>query len=117
MAQLQEVLLSAESSSRSDSQTQSGSGKGGDTREDFWGILAQERRYFAWVLGYFLLTLVPSLVFFFMWLFRWSHVNDLQNKLATVDFTNFTIGHNPKDFDEANAIVDVLAQQMGRMKM
>ncbi|KAK4910351.1 hypothetical protein LTR49_020958 [Elasticomyces elasticus] len=61
--------------------------KGGDTREDFWGILAQERRYFAWVLGYFLLTLVPSLVFFFMWLFRWSHVNDLQNASVPITVT------------------------------
>ncbi|KAK3621371.1 hypothetical protein LTR56_022835 [Elasticomyces elasticus] len=60
---------------------------GGDAREDFWGILAQERRYFAWVLGYFLLTLVPSIVFFFMWLFRWSHVNDLQNASVPITVT------------------------------
>ena len=38
-------------------------------------------------------------------------------ELATVDLTNFTIGYNPGDFEEANAIVDVLAQQMGRVKM
>ncbi|KAK5690280.1 hypothetical protein LTR17_026011 [Elasticomyces elasticus] len=60
---------------------------GGHAREDFWGILAQERRYFAWVLGYFLLTLVPSIVFFFMWLFRWSHANDLQNASVPITVT------------------------------
>ncbi|KAK5677670.1 hypothetical protein LTS10_009553 [Elasticomyces elasticus] len=60
---------------------------GGDAREDFWGILAQERRYFVWVLGYFLLTLLPSIVFFFMWLFRWSHVNDLQNASVPITMT------------------------------
>ncbi|KAK5744053.1 hypothetical protein LTR17_002391 [Elasticomyces elasticus] len=61
--------------------------RGGDAREDFWGILAQERRYFAWVFGYFLLTLIPSSVFFFMWLFRWSHVNDLQNASVPITVT------------------------------
>ncbi|KAK5713665.1 hypothetical protein LTR15_011365 [Elasticomyces elasticus] len=60
---------------------------GGDTREDFWGILAQERRYFAWVLGYFIMTLVPSIVFFFMWLFQWNHVNDLQNASVPLTMT------------------------------
>ncbi|KAK4897701.1 hypothetical protein LTR27_004473 [Elasticomyces elasticus] len=31
--------------------------------------------------------MVPSTVFFFLWLFRWSHVNDLQNASVPITVT------------------------------
>lgn len=44
----------------------------------FYGLYARERRCFAWVAGYFLACQVPSIVFFFLWLFQWEHTADLQ---------------------------------------
>ncbi|PPJ56174.1 hypothetical protein CBER1_09082 [Cercospora berteroae] len=48
-------------------------------REIFWGLYARERRSFARVFAYGLLANTPSIVFFFLWLFRWGHASDLQN--------------------------------------
>ncbi|KAK6428321.1 hypothetical protein LTR95_015535 [Oleoguttula sp. CCFEE 5521] len=47
--------------------------------EVFWGIIARERRGFAWVLAYGCLANAPGVVFFFLWLFSWGHASDLQN--------------------------------------
>ncbi|KAK6430410.1 hypothetical protein LTR95_013433 [Oleoguttula sp. CCFEE 5521] len=47
--------------------------------EVFWGIIARERRGFAWVLAYASLANTPGLLFFFLWLFQWGHASDLQN--------------------------------------
>lgn len=51
---------------------------GCETREKFWGIIAQEERCAAWVIFYLSLTVVPWIVFFFLWLFQWHHSADLQ---------------------------------------
>nr|OQO18672.1 hypothetical protein B0A51_14320 [Rachicladosporium sp. CCFEE 5018] len=47
--------------------------------EVFWGIIARERRGFAWVLAYASLANTPGVLFFFLWLFQWGHASDLQN--------------------------------------
>lgn len=59
--------------------------RGYDKREVFWGIFAQERRAFIWVLAYFLLLLAFSIVFFFLWLTVMGHSGDLQG--ASVPIT------------------------------
>lgn len=65
-------------------------------REVFWGIYARERRCFAWVLGYGCLCNLPGVIFFFLWLFRWGHVSDLQNASVPVglslSLTIFLVG-------------------------
>jgi len=51
-------------------------------REIFWGILAHERRAFAWVLAYFCLCNTPATIFFFLWLFEFHHATALQNAVV-----------------------------------
>lgn len=48
-------------------------------RELFWGLLVKEQRSAAMVLAYLVLCNTPSVIFFFLWLFEWGHVSDLQN--------------------------------------
>lgn len=57
----------------------------GEKFEVFWGLVARERRSTARVMVYTLVSLVPSLVFAFGWMFAWNHSGDLQN--ASVPFT------------------------------
>jgi len=52
--------------------------EGGDEREKFWGIYAQERRWFISVVIYNFLCMLPSIIFVFLWLFVWDHPADLQ---------------------------------------
>jgi hypothetical protein len=61
--------------------------EGGDTREEFWGIYARERPSFLILLIYNTLCLIPSLVFLFLWLFRWGHSGDLQNASLPLTLT------------------------------
>jgi len=51
----------------------------GDNREEFWGLYVVERFSFFRVLAYNICCMLPSIVFFFMWLFTWKHPGDLQN--------------------------------------
>lgn len=55
------------------------------TWDKFWGLYAVEAPSFSRVLMYALLCLVPWIIFFFLWLFRWKHASDLQN--ASVPLT------------------------------
>lgn len=58
-----------------------------DDSEIFWGLVAREQRSAARVIGYMVLSLLPSLVFAFEWLFGWKHFGDLQNATVPLTFT------------------------------
>jgi hypothetical protein len=59
----------------------------GEQREEFWGILARERRSFFRVAIYNGICILPCVIFFFMWLFAWGHTSDLQNASAPLIVT------------------------------
>jgi len=63
-----------------------------NTREEFWGILAQEQRAFAWVLVYFFLCNTPGTIFFFLWLFDLHHAADLSDAIAPLTLSLFLTG-------------------------
>ncbi|KAJ4387625.1 hypothetical protein N0V93_008222 [Gnomoniopsis smithogilvyi] len=52
--------------------------------ENIWGLVAREQRSFMRVIIYVFLSLVPSMWFFFAWVFELGHVNDLQNAVVPV---------------------------------
>lgn len=49
------------------------------SREIFWGLYVVETRSIAMLVLYSVFFLIPSLYFFFAWLFSWGHHGDLQN--------------------------------------
>lgn len=51
-------------------------------RIQFYGLYAKEKRSFARVLTNGVLCNVPSVIFFFLWLFQWKHGSDLQNAMV-----------------------------------
>ncbi|KAF2189112.1 hypothetical protein K469DRAFT_702842, partial [Zopfia rhizophila CBS 207.26] len=53
--------------------------EGDPSREIFWGLYAVERRSAFVAALYSLVFLLPSVYFFFAWLFQWGHSGDLQN--------------------------------------
>ncbi|ROW12727.1 hypothetical protein VMCG_00290 [Cytospora schulzeri] len=53
--------------------------------EHFWGIVAREQRSAFRVIVYMLLSLSPTIMFIFDWIFQWGHRGNLQD--ATVPFT------------------------------
>lgn len=53
--------------------------EGVSASEDFWGLYAVERRSALRLVIYSFAFLVPSVYFFFAWMFQWGHVGDLQN--------------------------------------
>jgi hypothetical protein len=65
--------------------------EGGDTREEFWGIYAQERPCFLTFSIYNCLCIVPSLAFLFLWLFSWGHAGDLQNASVPLSISATTL--------------------------
>jgi hypothetical protein len=48
-------------------------------RDDFWGLMVRERLSWPMVSTYIGLFNLPSIVFFFLWIFYWGHDSDLQN--------------------------------------
>lgn len=55
------------------------------SREIFWGLYVVEKRSWLMSTFYSFVFLLPSVYFFFAWLFQWRHHNDLQN--ASVPIT------------------------------
>jgi hypothetical protein len=53
--------------------------------QHFYGLYAKEQRSFLRVAIYACLCNLPGVIFFFLWLFQWQHVSDLQN--ASVPLT------------------------------
>lgn len=53
--------------------------KDANVREVFWGLYAVERRSALMATAYSLLFSLPSIYFFFAWLFQWGHSGDLQS--------------------------------------
>ncbi|KAJ5159796.1 uncharacterized protein N7482_006800 [Penicillium canariense] len=49
------------------------------SREIFWGLNVVEMRSTQMLVLYSFVSLIPSLYFFFAWLFQWGHHGDLQN--------------------------------------
>ncbi|KAF7186304.1 hypothetical protein HII31_12379 [Pseudocercospora fuligena] len=56
-------------------------------REEFWGLIARERRIFARVLLMCGLWNIPSGIFFWLWIFKWDHPADLQNAIVPMTVT------------------------------
>lgn len=56
-------------------------------RETFWGIYARERREFIWVFAYICLCNLPGVLFFFLWLFPWGHISDIQNAAVPIQLS------------------------------
>ncbi|OQE38672.1 hypothetical protein PENCOP_c008G01386 [Penicillium coprophilum] len=79
--------------------------------EDFWGLYVLERRSAFRLALYSLTFLVPSVYFFFAWLFQWGHAGDLQNasipitlSLAPlVTFWGFVLSTSPR-FDHTRTL-------------
>lgn len=62
-------------------------------RELFWGLLVKEKRSDLMVLIYMTIFNIPSLLFFFLWLFLWGHDSDLQNaSVPALTSMSLTIG-------------------------
>ncbi|KAJ5904192.1 hypothetical protein N7504_006575 [Penicillium tannophilum] len=49
------------------------------SREVFWGLYVVENRSIPMLIFYSFVSMVPSIYFFFAWLFQWGHRGDLQN--------------------------------------
>jgi hypothetical protein len=51
----------------------------GNAWEFFWGLNAVESISALKTAVYHLIVLLPSIIFWFLWLFDWGHSGDLQN--------------------------------------
>jgi hypothetical protein len=51
----------------------------GNAWELFWGLHAVERISVLKTAAYHLIVLLPSFIFWFLWLFDWGRSGDLQN--------------------------------------
>jgi hypothetical protein len=58
------------------------------TREFFWGIYAREEICLCWVLFYNFICVLPTLAFFFVWLFKACKGEDMQD--SSIPFTMMT---------------------------
>lgn len=56
-------------------------------REEFWGIYAMEQPSAFRVIVWNAMSMLPCFVFFFMWLFAWGHVGDLQNAAVPISLS------------------------------
>jgi hypothetical protein len=62
-------------------------------RELFYGLYAKEARSAFRVLMYMSLCNVPSVIFFFLWLYQWGHGSDLQGAAVLVNLSlSLTMG-------------------------
>lgn len=61
--------------------------EGGDKREDFWGLHAIDQFSFFRALIWNMLIFLPSILFFFLWLFGWNNKADLQNASVPISIT------------------------------
>lgn len=58
-----------------------------DQREVFWGLYAVRIRSALVAFVYSVLFLLPSILFFFAWMFSWGHAGDLQNASVPLMFS------------------------------
>jgi hypothetical protein len=67
--------------------------KSDETLEGFWNLVAKEKISFLWVVVWNLVCVSPGLIFFFLYVFKFSHARDLQTAAipVTMILANLTL--------------------------